>query len=92
MVDDLNKPPTPAAAPVVAPKPKKTVIWDGSWRGTKATQSDLPAGGVVMAKQVKGTNGNFFYSNGTGKPAFFPNPSTYPKGGYFAGEAVPVDG
>ena len=104
MADDLNKPappvaaprpvvPAPAqAAPVAPPKPKKMVIWDGSWRGTKPTQSDLPSSGVVMAKQVKAPNGTFFYSNGSGKPAFFPNPESYPKGGYFAGEAVPVDG
>jgi hypothetical protein len=80
----------PAPAPVAAaPKPTKTVVWDGSWSGIKPSQKDLQFGAIV-AKQSKNALGNFYLDAKNGKAAFFPNPETYPKGGYFAGEAVPL--
>jgi hypothetical protein len=91
-----NDPPVPpapkavAAPPTPAPKaPTKFVTWDGSWSGIKPTQKDLNFGSIV-AKQSKNELGNFYLDAKNGKAAFFPNPETYPKGGYFAGEAVPI--
>ena len=81
----------PAPAPVAAaPKPPvKTVVWDGSWSGIKPRQKELQFGAII-AKQSKNALGNFYLDAKNGQAAFFPNPETYPKGGYFAGEAVPV--
>lgn len=86
------------AAPPVEPEPtpdeptkpaQKTVIWDGTWSGVKPRQKELQFG-VIHAKQGKNAEGNFYLDAKHGQAAFFPNPETYPKGGYFAGEAVPL--
>lgn len=80
---------TPASVSITS----APLIWDGAIRVNKPASPELRKafpGGNVMAKMSRNIHGNAYYDNANGKPMFFPNPSTYPRGGYLPGEEVPI--